>query len=142
MAEEKIIQIMPIDRKMPMQSGCILSWQEPNADKTDNVEWFIMGAALMDSGRVLPLVWDGYWTFKTVDPVEREWERFYNNLYVKLREERHEREKRLHDAGITKEDAPTYWDSLTSGEYPRTAEAAKMLKLDAEDKQINGGKVV
>lgn len=147
-AKNKVIQIMPIYRRMPMQSGCTLSWQESNRSGTDNITWHIMGAALMEDGRILPLVWDGFLQFKAVDPAMKEFAAIIDRMATaaekanKEHSNAEQREKQLHDAGIVSENAPAYWDALTSGEYPRTAEAAKMLKLDAEDKQVNGGKVV
>lgn len=61
MSNNKIIQVMPLP-----ESKSIIS-ADRSGDR--NVTKFIVGAALMDNGKVLPLVWDGKFTFRTFDPV-------------------------------------------------------------------------
>ena len=78
--KERIIQIMPITgNEYPM----FMSTYEDGSE----TEWSLVGAALMDNGKVYPLVWDGHWMFKAVDPYQQIFSAFMNQaLHKNIRE--------------------------------------------------------
>ncbi len=69
------------------------TFQAASEDGSRNIEWRIIGAALLDNGRVLPLCWDGRFRFKTFD-IDREstLSKFEKELR-KLDEEKERRKK-------------------------------------------------
>ena len=60
--KNRIIQLMPVQSKETFLAA--------SEDGTRNVEWTIIGCALMDNGRILPVCWDGSYTFQVFD-IER-----------------------------------------------------------------------
>lgn len=65
MFNSKPIQLMPIDSGH-INNDCMFIGADDDADR--NVQWSLAGAALLEDGRIVPVLWDGYLTFKPFDP--------------------------------------------------------------------------
>ena len=42
---------------------------------------YIVGAVLMDNGRILPVIWDGEFSFQPYDPMNEVWAKFAKRLF-------------------------------------------------------------
>lgn len=42
---------------------------------------YIAGMALMENGKILPIIWDGQFSFQIYDPINEVWAEFANRLF-------------------------------------------------------------
>jgi len=74
MSKAKIVQVIPLPETKTIISA--------DSTRKGNMTKMITGAALMDNGRVLPLIWDGRFSFETFDPVIEEFAEFVSRFFT------------------------------------------------------------